>query len=92
MSTVFDLGQLYSIHDLIRKIMRDFMSYLLLLLLGSGSVADDDLWLHHIGDFSPFSSFPSVCPSVPPPPEGLQAESEVLSANLRPSQLALRPF
>ncbi len=42
--------------------------------MGSGPVGDDDLWYHHIGEFSPFSfSF-----SFSVPPWGLQAGSETL--------------
>ena len=59
-------------------------------LLGSGPVGDDDLWHHHIGEFSPFSSFSfsfssfsfSSFPSVPPwgGPGALPAGSEALPA------------
>ena len=43
--------------------------------LGSGPVGDDDLWYHHIGEFSPFFF---VFVLRPPPPWGLPAGSETL--------------
>ena len=52
------------------------------VFLGSGPVGDDDLWHHHIGRFSPFS-FPSVRPSVSPPPWGLPPDFEALLAGIR---------
>ena len=39
--------------------------FVVLSLLGSGPVGDDDLWQHHMEIFSVIF-FVSVCPSVPP--------------------------
>ena len=76
----FSYSVIHFSHSLIRFSYSVHFSYLLISL--SYSVGDNDLWYHHIGEFSPFFSFffRSSCKDLIASWEGLGASWEAPGA------------